>query len=135
MISNEKINARGPDVTIKYKNHKLIQIIDMACSSDQSMRILRRTYWSISNWLITPGHHVKVIWAVTECTEERANSLKEQESLKQTKRLQDLKRDAQDCLLRANDNEEGVVKRHCSSLERKKVASESWWSSSTQSAL
>ena len=52
----KKTTACRPNVTIEYKDCKLIQIIDMACPVVKtSMRRLRRNYRSISNLPIRSG--------------------------------------------------------------------------------
>ena len=82
MIKKET-KVRRPNVTNKYKDRKLIQIINMACPSDHSNnkkvkeKLLKYQQMAYKTRKRRPGYHMEIIPVVIECIGSNANKLRE----------------------------------------------------------
>jgi len=80
----KETTARRPDVTIEYKEQKLIQVIDMACPSDKNIsdkvqeKLQKYQQLAYEIRERRPGYHVEIIPVVIGCMGGGATQLKEQ---------------------------------------------------------
>ena len=98
----KKTTARRLDVKIEYKDRKLIQIIDAACSSNQYINEKDKKKYLHSAYEIRemrPGYHVQIIPVVIGCMGGGANKFRADNKStgnRQAEDDKDLEKNAQD---------------------------------------